>query len=772
MKLSRRKSVIFTWMLSYILVFMIPMAAFLLCMLNFVDTLRQEVSYSNSVILKHVSSEMDNLISDVESLCGEITLSPEVQRLFNAKDFSGISQYNLYAAVDFLARLSLARTSTEDFYLYLSNLDIVATNASYQRSDNYYNIYIEETGIDKDDWDSILKGRYRGEQFCTLEYEDLWGNEIRKIAIIFPLFSSNSTGAYTNLIVFVDESAFVSSQNWRTGRENILIMNTSSEILYNFSEIPVESLPAYGDLHEGQLLTSTVDGENMTISSINSSVKGWKYLSITPTRIYDGPIHMVEQTLLVSLLLCFLIGGITSNFLIRKNYSPIEKILESLEEKVRPSDMRNNEYQYINQAISDLKSEKQNIENEAERQKDLLRSSVIFRLVENRDRLYEITPDTLKQYDITFVPGIFFVLIYSVNSSAGPFLTNNENLESSDKYRITFLILKNITEELLANDGMKSYVFHTDNLIGFIVNSSSAQPDIIFQRVADCLNQVDAFVEEHFQISFRHSCSNAFSSWQELPQAYRQALEVLEYQKTLGLDQIIFYHDVEEKTESTSLYYPTEQEVRIENAICCGEGEQAYSLLQEIIDYNLKHHVNPESMRYLMMMIAGTILHSVGSLDEDIRSKIPLQTLKGIFEKESLPQNRMRLQECIDQITQAIHTVREKDAAGKTQSLYKKAKKYVDEHYMDENLSVGMIAEEFGVHIVHISRVFKEMSGDNLSNYIQQVRLKKAKELIGSGQTMEKIARAVGYNNVRTFIRAFKKSEGITPGKYKENKNQ
>ena len=204
----------------------------------------------------------------------------------------------------------------------MSNLDIVATNASYQRSDNYYNIYIKETGIDKDDWDSILKGRYTGEHFRTLEYEDPWGNEIRKIAIIFPLFSSQSTGNYTNLIVFVDESVFISSQNWRTGRENILIMDTSGEILYNFSEIPVESLPAYGDLHEGQLLTSTVDGENMTISSINSSIKGWKYLSITPTRIYDGPIHMVEQTLIISLLLCFLLGGITANFLIRKKLQP------------------------------------------------------------------------------------------------------------------------------------------------------------------------------------------------------------------------------------------------------------------------------------------------------------------------------------------------------------------------------------------------------------------------------------------------------------------
>ena len=105
-----------------------------------------------------------------------------------------------------------------------------------------------------------------------------------------------------------------------------------------------------------------------------------------------------------------------------------------------------------------------------------------------------------------------------------------------------------------------------------------------------------------------------------------------------------------------------------------GKGEQAYSFLQEIIDYNLKNHVNPESMRYLMMMIAGTILHAVGSLDEDIRSKIPIQTLKGIFEKESLPQNRTRLQECIDQITRAIHTVREKDACREDTEPIQKSK--------------------------------------------------------------------------------------------------
>lgn len=771
MKISKKKSVIFTWMLSYILVFMIPVTAFLFSTMHFVGTLREEVNYSNSVILKHVSSEMDNLISGVESLSGEILLSPEVQRLFNAKDFSQISQYNLYAVVDFLARISLARTDTEEFYLYLSNLDLIVTDTSYKNSDEYYNIYIKESGIPKESLDSILEDRYEGERFRTLEYKDSWGNEINRIAIIFPLFSSGSNGNYANLVVFVDESVFSSGQNWRIGRENILIMDDSNEILYNSSEIPVgTSIPAYSELQEGKQINSTFAGKEMTISSIDSSVKKWKYLIVTPTEVYEGATYVVEKTIMISLILCFVLGGITANILIRKNYSPIEEILESLEEKVLPEPSKNNEYQYITQAISNLKNEKQSIKNEAEKQKEFLRSSIIFRLVENRDRGYEVTEETLQRYDISFVPGSFFVLLYSVNSSSGPFLTNNETLNSKEKYKITFLILQNITEELLSGVEMKSYVFHTDNLIGFIVNSNNTLTNDVLEKVQGCLSQVDSFVEEHFQISFACSCSNLFSSWKELPQAYRQALEVLEYQKTLGLDQVVFYRDIESTEDSTALYYPTEEEVRIENAIRCGEGKQAYRFIQEIIDYNLKKHVNPESMRYLMMTISGTILRIVSSLDEPIRSQIPIQSMRRILEKESLSESCVKIQECIDLIVKAIHDEQEKGTVGRTQNLYEQVKKYVDLHYTDENISVSMIAEEFGVHIVHVSRVFKEASGDNLSNYIQQVRLNKAKELIHSGQTMEKIALAVGYNNVRTFMRAFKKSEGITPGQYKENK--
>ena len=62
-----------------------------------------------------------------------------------------------------------------------------------------------------------------------------------------------------------------------------------------------------------------------------------------------------------------------------------------------------------------------------------------------------------------------------------------------------------------------------------------------------------------------------------------------------------------------------------------------------------------------------------------------------------------------------------------------------------------------------------EYRGDSLSNYINSVRLNEAKKLILKGERLETVSEKVGFGSLRTFMRVFKKSEGITPGQYKKS---
>ena len=59
-----------------------------------------------------------------------------------------------------------------------------------------------------------------------------------------------------------------------------------------------------------------------------------------------------------------------------------------------------------------------------------------------------------------------------------------------------------------------------------------------------------------------------------------------------------------------------------------------------------------------------------------------------------------------------------------------------------------------------------------MNDYINSVRLNEAKKMLTStNKSVKDIASLAGYGNNTTFIRVFKKSEGITPSKYRELNN-
>jgi YesN/AraC family two-component response regulator len=95
-------------------------------------------------------------------------------------------------------------------------------------------------------------------------------------------------------------------------------------------------------------------------------------------------------------------------------------------------------------------------------------------------------------------------------------------------------------------------------------------------------------------------------------------------------------------------------------------------------------------------------------------------------------------------------------------------RKYVSENY-SENISLQTVAEKTNYSAKYVSRLFKEHTGYNLSDYINMYRVLKAKEKMRqTNMSIGEIQDAVGIPSRTTFIRVFKKFEGITPSKFRE----
>ncbi|WP_187442192.1 helix-turn-helix domain-containing protein [Sutcliffiella horikoshii] len=91
---------------------------------------------------------------------------------------------------------------------------------------------------------------------------------------------------------------------------------------------------------------------------------------------------------------------------------------------------------------------------------------------------------------------------------------------------------------------------------------------------------------------------------------------------------------------------------------------------------------------------------------------------------------------------------------------------YIQNHYQDELTREGL-AEMVGFSPGYFSQAFKKVVGSSPIDYLNEVRIKKAKEmLITSQHRLKTVANSVGYQDEFYFSRLFKKSTGISPTLY------
>jgi len=85
-----------------------------------------------------------------------------------------------------------------------------------------------------------------------------------------------------------------------------------------------------------------------------------------------------------------------------------------------------------------------------------------------------------------------------------------------------------------------------------------------------------------------------------------------------------------------------------------------------------------------------------------------------------------------------------------------------------EDLNTDIMSKHCGLSAKYFGALFKEVTGIPMNAYLLDLRIQHAKKLLlTSDQVMEQLATEVGIHDVYYFTKLFKKSEGITPGKYR-----
>ncbi|MDO4489672.1 MAG: response regulator [Lachnospiraceae bacterium] len=95
------------------------------------------------------------------------------------------------------------------------------------------------------------------------------------------------------------------------------------------------------------------------------------------------------------------------------------------------------------------------------------------------------------------------------------------------------------------------------------------------------------------------------------------------------------------------------------------------------------------------------------------------------------------------------------------------AKEYMESYY-NQHITLDSIAELVDMNPVYFSTVFKRETGENISAFLQNVRIEQAKKLlVETNETTAAIAGMVGYSDSRYFAKVFLKATGMRPATYR-----
>lgn len=165
-----------------------------------------------------------------------------------------------------------------------------------------------------------------------------------------------------------------------------------------------------------------------------------------------------------------------------------------------------------------------------------------------------------------------------------------------------------------------------------------------------------------------------------------------------------------------------------------------------------------------------------GEWPEEVRSAIK-NSLSGIYEEFTCKNNGWR-EAAMSHLLNIIVTVlrglprEEREYHREYESMLRKVLQYLSEEYLND-ISLKSCAEALGFNSSYLSSQFKRKTGVTFHQYLSNIRLNKAEWLLAnSAVPISLVPEQVGFSSVKTFYRVFLEKYGVSPGRYRKEKQK
>lgn len=709
----------------------------------------------NQNVIKSVKEKVDNQITKVNQTFNHMIFNSNLQMLSIIKDnFTTKDQYRLFDLHTNLKTINVIEDEFEDIFVYFTNTERICSARGNMSLPFYYNLYKENQNFTLEEMEAYLSEFHYND---VLYVPDENNNDYFLFTMTSLKIEIGEDSATLGIIIDADMIGDLLHSMLVDKRITIMILDNKNQIISSTLGEDVKHTLKYDELIYGEDFRSDIEGINYIGSTLNSDYLNWKYVILTPKHVIEENARKIQIFAIIGLFSCILVGSFLSYQLTKRNYNPLNGLLELFGFQVKDETVVHvNEYQWLKKRAEDFLQENIDTKKTLHRNQRILKDYYLFRLLE-----YSYDEEQFMagrhQYLGNLRDSYYIVMIFHMGDFPD---SNMEIMPFEQENGLRKFIVKNIFQEGLSED-FNIVMTEMGEVVAAIVNVSQ-NDSVVMEKIKEIVENLQQIIKEKFEFDMVTLVGNIHEGIEGVHTSYQEAREAEEYITLLDAN-ILFYDEI--KNVNKKYYYPIQIEEKIINTIRTGDSEKSCEYLNQILDVNYSENkISPEMYKYLLFDLMGTIMKGMDEIGYNLGFFDDTHLIKQISVKLPLSQVKEKFRMIIENISNET----KKTYASQNNQLSEQIKGYIQGNYQDPDLNISQTSLHFKMTPNYISTIFKNQTGDSLLKYINTVRIEEAKRLLEQDYSVIETAEKVGFRDSGSFIRVFKNFTGITPGQLKK----
>jgi len=746
------------YFLSFFLVILVPVLLLSVSSYRLIySSIISEIQNGNENSIRQTGTSIDRLIEDITSISIQLGLDGRIY----ATSQNTESSYLLNDVKDRIASLSKENSSIQSIQIYFTDNGTILSSDSPNRQSPSQPI---------DEWISQIKAANKPMLWLpTRTFVNQDGNpySIATVVVKLPVAYSEITGYIA--IHFHEETLNDYLQAMDSGNNTQVYLAADNGLL-----VSAHNMQSDTQFTPDDMIKLIQDGENGTYSKkINGSeslvtvrsplINGWRLVSVTPLTYVDTKMDYIRNVIILTGSLLVFLGTLFSYFLSRTMYNPIKLLLEKTtrfhrELALPETATREHSLKDVSGIFDQVYLSHKKLEASYKANYPIMINRFLNDLFYNR--VHESFQEIERKITDLRLPKLtrgFVVMLIEIDE----YSKWKEQYTTQDLCLLRYAAL-NIAHETVSGKYTCLSAETSDNQIAILINTGSPSDDHV-EPLTDVAQAVIDSIRAYLPFTVTISFGTEIDHLLQVHVSFQKAQDVMR-RKILQKGMSILFPEHTVQPNTFEYFYPAFIEKALVNNMRAGNDREALQCLERMREELLnKPNLTYENVIRLYNRLIDAMIDVIADIGSSWETAFgDGNVYQELVKHETIDGLHEWISDICERVCKAIRNhVRSPSKADA-------AIEFIEGRYQ-EDISVEMIADSVQVTPAYLSRIFKNATGKTVLEYLTNIRIEHSKRLLReSNMTLQEVSNRIGYNNANSFIRFFRKHEGITPGEYRK----